>query len=64
MYLIIIYFSFKLLYFHSKIEESEIGEKERESEGEREKNMSCYLSCYFFIKEKVKSNGQEENKKH
>lgn len=63
MYLILIYISFKLIYFHSKIEEREIVEKEK-VKGEREKNMSCYLSCYFFIKEKVKSNGQEEKKKH
>ena len=48
MYLILIYFSFKLLYFHSKIEETEIGEKERESEEGEEEEYELLFKLLFL----------------
>lgn len=48
MYLILIYISFKLIYFHSKIGEREIGEKERESEGGEGEEYELLFKLLFL----------------
>lgn len=48
MYLILIYISFKLLYFHRKIEETEIGEKKRESEGGEGEEYELLFKLLFL----------------
>lgn len=48
MYLILIYISFKFIYFHSKIEEREIVEKREKVKGEREKEYELLFKLLFL----------------